>query len=83
MPANKTFLPMKLGKIIPFTDVTVLQRSGHMDVITFNTDIVSTCWVAEGKPFANAIMRCEAAKGTGVDWVRETFGVDPRVIVGY
>lgn len=55
---------------------SVLIDSGP-DKITLNLDYPSTFVVY---PDECAIARIEATKGTGIQWVRETLGLEPEVI---
>ena len=61
---------------IPFTKVTVVVRPNHTDVIFFETTL-PTCFNS-GK----TAMKAEFSHGRGVDWVRNSFGIEPEVIEG-
>ncbi len=55
--------------------VSVLIRTNHKDRISF--------YLAASSPFNNGEDACaemDAAKGTGVDWVRDNMELEPEII---
>lgn len=53
---------------------TVLVRPHFTDYIYLDTDLPSS---VEKYP---TTLRCEQPKGTGADWVRKQFNIEPEVI---
>lgn len=71
---------LSLGRVIPFTKATVVVRSSGMDIVTFHTDIASTCYNPKGSVALQSDFMTYQQKDTGAQWVRDTFGIEPEVI---
>ncbi len=59
-------------------NVTVITGRGA-DKISIDVDLPNPCWPYDG----NATLALDAAKGTGVTWVRTHLKLEPRIIALY
>jgi hypothetical protein len=62
--------PLEIKKIL------ILRSKGSTDKIILHTNLPDPCWPYEG----NASLEMSAAHGSGVDFARRMFNIEPEVI---
>jgi hypothetical protein len=64
---------------LAITKIVVLLRKGHMDMVWVSTSLPSTVPAVTADPLT---LQFDACQGTGVEYVRQHFGIEPEVIQG-
>lgn len=61
--------------VVLITSATVVRQRYGTDTVFLNTDYSSTLYAARTTTF-----KCEQARGQGPKWVKDTFGIEARLI---
>lgn len=74
-------LPTNRNKTIGIVSATVFVRRHGTDKVSLKTDLVSPIWnPPEQQDQPKLELYFDVSKGKGADYVREIFGIEPKVI---